>query len=132
MGMFCILAQVHLEFLSSLIIINFFVFNDILLYCGQTSLSTQKFLYYAMQDPRVYSQAVKKATGTAQKTVGLSVLRELRISFIEAIEVQKKIVSKIEAHIFVCDSIEKTVDTALQQTEALRQSILKKAFEGGL
>ncbi len=93
---------------------------------------TQKFLYYAMQDPRVYSQAVKKATGTAQKTVGLSVLRELRIPFIEAIEVQKKIVSKIEAHIFVCDSIEKTVDTALQQAEALRQSILKKAFEGGL
>ena len=132
MGMFCILAQVHLEFLSSLIIINFFVFNDILLYCGQTSLSTQKFLYYAMQDPRVYSQAVKKATGTAQKTVGLSVLRELRIPFIEAIEVQKKIVSKIEAHIFVCDSIEKTVDTALQQAEALRQSVLKKAFEGGL
>ena len=93
---------------------------------------TQKFLYYAMQDPRVYSQAVKKATGTAQKTVGLSVLRELRIPFIEAIEVQKKIVSKIEAHIFVCDSIEKTVDTALQQAEALRQSVLKKAFEGGL
>ena len=57
-------------------------------------------------------------------------LRELRIPFIEAIEVQKKIVSKIEAHIFVCDSIEKTVDTALQQAEALRQSILKKAFEG--
>ena len=28
--------------------------------------------------------------------------------------------------------IEKTVDEALQQAEALRQSILKKAFEGAL
>ena len=29
-------------------------------------------------------------------------------------------------------SIEKTVDAALQQAESMRQSILKKAFEGGL
>ena len=32
----------------------------------------------------------------------------------------------------VCDSIEQTVDAALQQAEALRQSILKQAFEGEL
>jgi type I restriction enzyme S subunit len=31
-----------------------------------------------------------------------------------------------------CGSIEKTVDTALQQAEAMRQSILKQAFEGRL
>ena len=30
------------------------------------------------------------------------------------------------------DSIEQSVDTALQQAEAMRQSILKKAFEGEL
>ena len=43
---------------------------------------------------------------------------------------QKVIVSEIESRLSVCDSIEKTVDTALQQAEAMRQSILKKAFEG--
>jgi len=32
----------------------------------------------------------------------------------------------------VCDSIEQAVDTALQQAEAMRQSILKDAFEGKL
>ena len=32
----------------------------------------------------------------------------------------------------VKDSIEKTVDAALQQAEAMRQSILKQAFEGEL
>jgi type I restriction enzyme S subunit len=37
---------------------------------------------------------------------------------------------QIESRLSVCDSIEKTVDTALQQAEAMRQSILKKAFEG--
>ena len=41
-------------------------------------------------------------------------------------------VIEIEEKMSICDSIEKTVDTALQQAEALRQSILKKAFEGRL
>ena len=42
------------------------------------------------------------------------------------------IVQEIESRLSVCDSIEKTVGSALQQAEALRQSILKKAFEWGL
>ena len=48
------------------------------------------------------------------------------------VELQKQIIRKIESRLSVCDSIEKTVDTALQQAEAMRQSILKKAFEGRL
>ena len=47
-------------------------------------------------------------------------------------ELQLGIVDKIEASMSVCDSIEKTVDTALQQADAIRQSILKQAFEGRL
>lgn len=47
-------------------------------------------------------------------------------------QTQNEIVAHIEERFSVCDSIEKTVDTALAQAEAMRQSILKKAFEGGL
>lgn len=46
------------------------------------------------------------------------------------LEEQKELVSIIESRLSVCDSIEQTVDTALQQAEAMRQSILKQAFEG--
>ena len=46
--------------------------------------------------------------------------------------VQKQVVRSIDRQLSVYDSIEKTVDTALQQAEAMRQSILKKAFEGKL
>ena len=46
------------------------------------------------------------------------------------VDAQQCIVSALESRLSVCDSIEKTVDTALQQAEALRQSVLKKAFEG--
>ena len=45
---------------------------------------------------------------------------------------QDYLVSEIESHLSVCDSIEQTIDAALQQAEALRQSILKKAFEVGI
>ena len=46
------------------------------------------------------------------------------------VELQEEIIQEIESRLSVCDSIEKTVDTALQQAEAMRQSILKQAFEG--
>ena len=48
------------------------------------------------------------------------------------VEIQKRLLTYIESRLSVCDSIEQTVDTALQQAEAMRQSILKDAFEGSL
>ena len=92
----------------------------------------QKYLYYVMQEPEVYQQAEKKSTGTAQKTVSLSVLRNIEIPFVESVNEQEGIVAKIESHLSVCDGIEKTIEESLQQAEAMRQSILKKAFEGRL
>ena len=92
----------------------------------------QKYLYYALMEPGVYAQATKGATGTAQKTVGLGVLRKIEIPFIHDRSEQMRIVENIESKLSVCDSIEQTVDTALQQAEAMRQSILKNAFEGSL
>lgn len=47
-------------------------------------------------------------------------------------ENQKHIVNEVESRMSVCDSIEQTVDTALAGAEAMRQSILKEAFEGRL
>ena len=91
-----------------------------------------RYLYYAMQAPDVYAQASKGATGTAQKTVGLTVLRKILIPYTEDKIEQEQIVREVENKMSVCDSIEKTIDAALQQAEAMRQSILKQAFEGRL
>ena len=78
----------------------------------------------------------KQILEVASSTSGLYTLstnkvRNLKIPYID-MEQQKKCIETIEARISVCDSIEKTVDTALQQAEAMRQSILKQAFEGRL
>lgn len=71
------------------------------------------------------------APATAQKNINLKTLENLVIPYC-CINEQKKVVEEIESRLSVCDSIEKTIDTALQEAEALRQSILKQAFEGGL
>ena len=90
----------------------------------------QEFLYFALQDSTVYAQASKRATGTAQKTVGLTVLRTINIPFTESKEKQTEMVSIIKSRLTQCDMVENTVNQSVQQAEALRQSILKQAFEG--
>ena len=45
---------------------------------------------------------------------------------------QDSAVQEIEMNLSKCENLEKTIETALQQAEAMRQSILKKAFEGVL
>ncbi len=42
------------------------------------------------------------------------------------------IVAEIESRLSVCDKIEESIEQSLKQAESLRQSILKKAFEGKL
>ena len=78
----------------------------------------------------------KQILNVASSTSGLYTLstnkvRNLKIPFADT-DCQTRCVETIEARMSVCDSIEKTVDTALQQAEAMRQSILKQAFEGRL
>ena len=45
---------------------------------------------------------------------------------------QQQIVAEIESRLSVCDKLEETITQSLLQAEALRQSILKKAFAGKL
>lgn len=48
------------------------------------------------------------------------------------LEAQRNIAQKISAHIAVCNNIEQGIDTAFAQADAMRQSILKQAFEGAM
>ena len=47
-------------------------------------------------------------------------------------DVAHKIVKQIEARLSVCDAVEKQIQDSLDQAEPMRQSILKKAFDGRL
>jgi type I restriction enzyme S subunit len=45
---------------------------------------------------------------------------------------QNQIVQEIESRLSVCDKMEQSISESLEKAKALRQSILKKAFEGRL
>lgn len=49
-----------------------------------------------------------------------------------SLQEQSQIVQEIESRLSVCDKVEETIKESLEKAEALRQSILKKAFEGKL
>lgn len=66
-----------------------------------------------------------------QGNVGIKALSEPLV-VLPCITEQQHIIEIIEARLSVCDEIQHTVDYALAQAEAMRQSILKQAFEGGL
>ena len=89
-----------------------------------------EFLFWQFSSPLITTQLSDGAVATSQAAFGIKKARNLSIK-ICPLSTQKVILGKLEEKMSVCDSIEKTVDTALQQAEALRQSILKKAFEGG-
>ena len=71
------------------------------------------------------------ATGTTMKNLNESIVKHIPVPKVTR-QMQEEIVSKSEEKTSICDSIEQTIDASLQQAEALRQSILKQAFEGGL
>ena len=79
----------------------------------------------------VLDQIKELCKGSTRDFLNQTILKQI-IFPIPSVEKQLEIVSIIEARMSVCDSIEQTVDTALQQAEAMRQSILKQAFEGEL
>ena len=91
-----------------------------------------EFYQYYLSSFDYRNQFFSYETGNVgQGNVGIKALTD-PIVVCPTLDEQKRIVLDIEACMSACDNIEKTVDTALQQAEAMRQSILKKAFEGEL
>jgi len=58
-------------------------------------------------------------------------LKEFKVPFCSK-EEQTEIVRQIESRLSICDKVEESIAESLEKAKALRQSILKKAFEGKL
>lgn len=89
--------------------------------------------FYAqiLSSPVVVHYLEENATGTTMKNLNEEIVRHIPIPYITR-EQQIAISKKIDAALSICDNIEKTVVSSLQQAETMRQSILKQAFEGRL
>lgn len=67
-----------------------------------------------------------------QGNVGIKSVTESFIPLPYSLLEQQVIVQEIESRLSICDKLEETIQSSLKQAESLRQSILKKAFEGKL
>lgn len=72
------------------------------------------------------------SSSTAQPVISQGKVYPIKIAVPKSKEEQNAIVAEIESRLSVCDKIEESIEQSLKQSEALRQSILKKAFEGRL
>lgn len=96
------------------------------------SVALPEFFQYYLASPSYRDMFFGCETGNVgQGNVGIKALLDPYV-ILPDIDTQKRIIEDVEDRLSVCDSIEQTVDTALQQAEAMRQSILKDAFEGRL
>jgi type I restriction enzyme S subunit len=90
-----------------------------------------RYLMHYLNSARARQLVIENTGGSASPHINVGDIRKFNIPIVE-MKQQIKIASEIDSRMSVCDSIEQTVDTSLQQAEALRQSILKQAFEGEL
>ncbi len=90
-----------------------------------------EFMAWYLRSECGQKNLLKNKRGGGKLGLGLDDIRDTPVPVVSDEEAWKT-VAFIDARLSVCDSIEQTVDTALQQAEAMRQSILKQAFEGGL
>jgi len=67
----------------------------------------------------------------SMRNIGQDRIRKIQIP-VPSLKEQEKIVQDIKSKLSACENIEKTVNDALMQADAMRQSILKKAFDGSL
>jgi type I restriction enzyme S subunit len=71
------------------------------------------------------------APATAQKNINLETLENLVVPYC-CLNEQRQIIEVLEERFSILDQFELSISDSLQQAEALRQSILKKAFSGQL
>lgn len=78
-----------------------------------------------------YEEIRLLSSGGVQPNLNLSIIKNTVVPFPKP-EKQIQIVREIESRLSVCDKVEESITESLEKAKALRQSILKKAFEGKL
>ena len=90
------------------------------------------YLHYYFQSSGSGAKFIRNLVyGMGRPVLSLDNMREAPVSVCSLPE-QHQIVQEIETRLSVCDKVEQSITESLEKAKALRQSILKKAFEGKL
>lgn len=100
--------------------------------CRPTKEVLPTFLYwFVVAETAGRKQLNKAAYGAGKPGLNLNNIKSVKLS-IPAYEEQIDVVEAIEEKLSVCSQFEQDIEIALNSCNALRQSILKKAFSGQL
>lgn len=91
-----------------------------------------KYLFYFSLSPVIKDEIKKYVVETTQANIGIASIKRFVFPLPNDKSEQHAIVREIESRLSVCNKVEQSIAEALEKAEALRQSILKKAFEGRL
>lgn len=89
------------------------------------------FIQHALNTSFCYTQSQKFTHGVGNQDLGLTRMINIVLPICSIYE-QTEVTTVVDDKLSVIDDFDQTITTALQQAEALRQSILKKAFSGQL
>jgi type I restriction enzyme S subunit len=106
--------------------------DKILRFIFANDISKEYVLYY-LRSRKGRKQIESLSTGNqdSMRNIGQEKIRQIEFPYC-SVEEQHKIVQEIETRLSVADKMEESIVQSLLQAEALRQSILKKAFSGEL
>jgi type I restriction enzyme, S subunit len=93
--------------------------------------TNSNWLYYLLLSPQIRKQANDGATGTAQKTVSLKLLRNFEVPKV-TLKQQKAALAKLDALSIETQRLESIYQQKLAALEALKKSFLNQAFTGDL
>ena len=110
---------------------NYALSANVILIKPNSDIINPEYLFWQFSSPIVIEQLMEGKNETSQPAFGIQKARLLNIKMCNY-DIQNKIVADIREKMSVCENIEKTVNDALMQADAMRQSILKKAFDGSL
>jgi type I restriction enzyme S subunit len=89
------------------------------------------WLYYLLLSPQVFQQANEGATGTAQKTVSLKVLRSFKVPRVSPPQ-QRSAVAMLDVFASETQRLESIYHRKLAALDGLKKSLLHRAFTGEL
>ncbi|MDL2342703.1 restriction endonuclease subunit S [Deinococcus sp. MIMF12] len=78
-----------------------------------------------------YDNLRRAAAGGVQPNLSLGIIKEISLP-LPPLPEQTYIVSEVERRLSILDNLEATVSAELKRAEAMRQSVLHRAFTGGL
>lgn len=92
----------------------------------------KKFLFFFLIQEGFRKDAQRSMTGSAgQLRVPVNYMNQVAIP-LPPLPEQQKIVEEIESRLSIAENLERVAEESQRQSDRLRQSILKKAFEGKL